>query len=122
VLLKFILKCYSLNLVSYVFVLQNFIFMTITKFGPLTCSVITTTRKFFTILASVLIFAHPMSSMQWVGTVMVFAGLGLDSVYGKDRPAKAVSANGKKDGVSNAKSVVFERVADCLQQPERKER
>ena len=29
---------------------QNFIFMTISHFGPLVCSLVTTTRKFFTIL------------------------------------------------------------------------
>ncbi|GFO02629.1 solute carrier family 35 member b1 [Plakobranchus ocellatus] len=64
---------------------QMFIFMTVTSFGPLTCSIITTTRKFFTILASVLIFQNPMSSRQWLGTSLVFVGLGLDSVYGKER-------------------------------------
>nr|XP_032831428.1 solute carrier family 35 member B1 [Petromyzon marinus] len=62
---------------------QNFIFMTVVSFGPLTCSIITTTRKFFTILASVLLFSNPMSSFQWVGTVLVFMGLGMDSLYGK---------------------------------------
>lgn len=60
---------------------QNFIFMTITNFGPLPCSIITTTRKFFTILGSVIIFRHSMSWLQWVGTFLVFAGLSLDSFY-----------------------------------------
>ena len=64
---------------------QIFIFMTVTQFGPLTCSIITTTRKFFTILGSVIIFGHPMSSRQWFGTMFVFAGLSLDSAYGKER-------------------------------------
>ena len=66
-----------------------FIFMTVTSFGPLTCSIITTTRKFFTILASVIIFQNPMSSRQWLGTSLVFVGLGLDSVYGKERKKAA---------------------------------
>lgn len=57
--------------------------MTVVYFGPLTCSIITTTRKFFTILASVIFFANPISSMQWVGTVLVFLGLGLDAKFGK---------------------------------------
>ncbi|RLV76346.1 hypothetical protein DV515_00017072 [Chloebia gouldiae] len=48
--------------------------MTVVYFGPLTCSIITTTRKFFTILASVVLFANPISPMQWVGTVLVFLG------------------------------------------------
>ncbi|XP_021497317.1 solute carrier family 35 member B1 isoform X1 [Meriones unguiculatus] len=62
---------------------QSFIFMTVVYFGPLTCSIITTTRKFFTILASVILFANPISNMQWVGTVLVFLGLGLDAKFGK---------------------------------------
>lgn len=63
---------------------QHFIFTTITSFGPLTCSIITTTRKFFTILFSVFIFNNPMSLIQWAGVVMVFVGLGIDSKYGKE--------------------------------------
>uniref|UniRef100_U3JXF4 Solute carrier family 35 member B1 n=3 Tax=Muscicapidae TaxID=36291 RepID=U3JXF4_FICAL len=62
---------------------QSFIFMTVVYFGPLTCSILTTTRKFFTILASVVLFANPISPLQWVGTVLVFLGLGLDAKFGK---------------------------------------
>ncbi|XP_036391387.1 solute carrier family 35 member B1 [Megalops cyprinoides] len=62
---------------------QTFIFMTVVYFGPLTCSIITTTRKFFTILGSVLLFGNVMSGMQWVGTILVFLGLGLDAKFGK---------------------------------------
>ncbi|CAH1772926.1 unnamed protein product [Owenia fusiformis] len=62
---------------------QNFIFITVTSFGPLTCSIVTTTRKFFTILGSVFLFGNPMLGRQWVGTLLVFIGLGLDSIYGK---------------------------------------
>lgn len=69
---------------------QSFIFMTVVYFGPLTCSIITTTRKFFTILASVILFANPISSMQWVGTVLVFLGLGLDAKFGKGTDRKSV--------------------------------
>lgn len=62
---------------------QTFIFMTVVFFGPLTCSIVTTTRKFFTILGSVILFGNVMSSMQWVGTILVFLGLGLDAKFGK---------------------------------------
>ncbi|XP_006000886.2 solute carrier family 35 member B1 [Latimeria chalumnae] len=62
---------------------QSFIFMTVVYFGPLTCSIITTTRKFFTILGSVIIFRNPISPMQWIGTVLVFSGLGMDAKFGK---------------------------------------
>ncbi|ESO86832.1 hypothetical protein LOTGIDRAFT_128290 [Lottia gigantea] len=67
---------------------QIFIFTTVTTFGPLTCSIVTTTRKFFTILTSVLIFQNPMGGKQWIGTVLVFIGLGFDSVYGKEKKKK----------------------------------
>ncbi|XP_076853122.1 solute carrier family 35 member B1 [Brachyhypopomus gauderio] len=62
---------------------QTFIFMTIVYFGPLTCSIVTTTRKFFTILGSVLLFGNVISPVQWLGTVLVFLGLGLDAKFGK---------------------------------------
>lgn len=77
---------------------QHFIFLMVTNFGPLACSIATTTRKFFTILASVLIFGHVLLSRQWVGTVLVFMGLGLDSVYGKElKPTNSsISADGKE--------------------------
>uniref|UniRef100_A0A1A8G7X1 Solute carrier family 35 member B1 n=1 Tax=Nothobranchius korthausae TaxID=1143690 RepID=A0A1A8G7X1_9TELE len=62
---------------------QTFIFMTVVYFGPLTCSIVTTTRKFFTILGSVILFGNVMSGMQWLGTILVFLGLGLDAKFGK---------------------------------------
>ncbi|TMS14803.1 Solute carrier family 35 member B1 [Larimichthys crocea] len=57
--------------------------MTVVYFGPLTCSIVTTTRKFFTILGSVILFGNVMSTMQWVGTILVFLGLGFDAKFGK---------------------------------------
>ncbi|KAM8844392.1 solute carrier family 35 member B1 isoform 2-T2 [Spinachia spinachia] len=62
---------------------QTFIFMTVVYFGPLTCSIVTTTRKFFTILGSVILFGNVMSTMQWFGTILVFLGLGFDAKFGK---------------------------------------
>ena len=51
-----------------------FVIFQVVTFGPLTTSVITTTRKFFTIFFSVLIFRNPMSVRQWLATLLVFAG------------------------------------------------
>uniref|UniRef100_A0A6M2DEA8 Putative udp-galactose transporter related protein n=1 Tax=Xenopsylla cheopis TaxID=163159 RepID=A0A6M2DEA8_XENCH len=65
---------------------QLFIFMMVSKFGPLACSVVTTTRKFFTVLFSVIFLANPLIARQWIGAVLVFTGLFLDIVYGK-KPA-----------------------------------
>ncbi|KAI5097271.1 solute carrier family 35 member B1 [Silurus meridionalis] len=53
---------------------QTFIFMTVVYFGPLTCSIVTTTRKFFTILGSVLLFGNIITPLQWLGTLLVFLG------------------------------------------------
>lgn len=69
---------------------QIFIFTTITTFGPLTCAVITTTRKFFTILASVVFFGNSLLTRQWIAVVFVFAGLGLDAYFGKKRKTTSV--------------------------------
>ncbi|XP_057294160.1 solute carrier family 35 member B1-like [Hydractinia symbiolongicarpus] len=64
---------------------QNFIFTTVTNFGPLTCSVVTTTRKLFTILFSILFFGNPITTQQSFAVGLVFVGLGLDAIYGKNR-------------------------------------
>lgn len=69
---------------------QLFIFMMVSSFGALACSVVTTTRKFFTVLCSVLLFGNNLSSRQWMGTVLVFTGLFADMFYGKKG-----AANGK---------------------------
>ncbi len=64
--------------------LKHFIFTTITTFGPLACSIITTTRKFFTILGSVIIFNNALQPLQWIGVIFVFIGLLADHKYGKE--------------------------------------
>ncbi|CAI5445100.1 unnamed protein product [Caenorhabditis angaria] len=62
---------------------QYFIFKTIAEFSPLTCSIVTTTRKLFTIIISVIFMNHPLSSRQTLATGIVFAGLTMDAVDGK---------------------------------------
>jgi len=59
---------------------QNFIYFTIYRFGSLACSLITTTRKFFTILGSVVWFGHQLTAIQWLGVSVVFIGLGVDMI------------------------------------------
>jgi UDP-galactose transporter B1 len=54
---------------------QNFIFMTISMFGSLANTTITTVRKFFSILVSSLFSGNPLSDRQWVSVFMVFGGL-----------------------------------------------
>jgi UDP-galactose transporter B1 len=64
---------------------QIFIFLTITWYSSLVCTTITTTRKFFTILFSVLYFGHRFSTKQWIAVCLVFGGLYL-SIVAKDAP------------------------------------
>jgi solute carrier family 35 (UDP-galactose transporter), member B1 len=66
--------------------------MMVSGFGPLPCSVVTTTRKFFTVLFSVIFFGNSLTNRQWLGTVLVFSGLFADMFLGK-KPA----VNDKKD-------------------------
>lgn len=63
---------------------QLFIFLTVTEFGPLPCSIVTTTRKFFTVMTSVFLFGNKLTASQWIGTSLVFFGLALDATYGKE--------------------------------------
>jgi UDP-galactose transporter B1 len=54
---------------------QVFIFLAMDSFGSLTLVTITTTRKFFTVLGSIILFKHSVSAGQIAGMVMVFGGL-----------------------------------------------
>ncbi|XP_057508554.1 UDP-galactose/UDP-glucose transporter 3-like [Actinidia eriantha] len=54
---------------------QNFIFLTISRFGSLTNTTITTTRKFVSIVVSSLWSGNPLSTKQWGSVAMVFSGL-----------------------------------------------
>lgn len=67
---------------------QLFIYLTVADFGPLPCSIVTTTRKFFTVLASIIYFGNPATTKQYIGTVLVFVGLALDSWKGKEQKGK----------------------------------
>ncbi|KER34263.1 hypothetical protein T265_00113 [Opisthorchis viverrini] len=62
---------------------QIFLFTLLTNFGSLMCSIVTTTRKFFTVLVSIILFEHVMTTRQWIGTVLIFSGIFLDQLYGK---------------------------------------
>lgn len=54
---------------------QNFIFLTISRFGSLANTTITTTRKFVSIVVSSLLSGNPLSGKQWGCVLMVFSGL-----------------------------------------------
>ena len=58
---------------------QFFIYALLAERGGLVVSMVTTTRKFFTILLSVMVF-NPglLDERQWLGVFMVFSGLAVD--------------------------------------------
>merc|ERR1711916_201646 len=70
---------------------QIAIFLTLTSQGPLVLTIITTTRKFFTILLSILWFGHSLVVGQWVGIAVVFFALGIRIC------SKPLSKDGKDD-------------------------
>lgn len=75
---------------------QFFIFMMVSSYGPLACSVVTTTRKFFTVLFSVLFFGNVLTGKQWFGAFLVFLGLFADAAFGKGKAAPKKTEKSEK--------------------------
>ena len=73
---------------------QNFIFYTLHSFGSLVLATVTTTRKFFTVLASIAYYGHALNGQQWGGVGLVTAGLGLE-LFGKYRKQQELAEHRK---------------------------
>jgi UDP-galactose transporter B1 len=73
---------------------QVFIFLCITWFSPVVTTTITTTRKFLTIVLSVLTFGHSFTQIQWLAVFLVFTGLYLIIMVQRN---KALGAKTKRD-------------------------
>lgn len=58
---------------------QVAIFETLQRFGSLTLVSITVTRKLFTMLLSLVVYSHRLTSLQWAGVALVFIGLGVEA-------------------------------------------
>ncbi|EJD50651.1 UAA transporter [Auricularia subglabra TFB-10046 SS5] len=58
---------------------QLFIFETLRNFGSLTLVTITLTRKLFTMLLSVVVYRHKLTTGQWIGGGIVFLGITLEA-------------------------------------------
>ena len=54
---------------------QVFIFVTISKFGALTCSIIGLARKIVTLVTSLIIYHHEINSTQGTGLLLAIAGM-----------------------------------------------
>lgn len=66
---------------------QMFIFTMISSFGSLPCSIVTTLRKFLTVLFSVIFYMNPLNRLQWFAVVLVFVALLADTYFGR-KPSK----------------------------------
>jgi len=64
---------------------QIFIFYTITNFSPFVLSIVTSTRKCFTLLLSILYFGHPVSPIQWIAIGLVFLGVVIEMFAKKSK-------------------------------------
>lgn len=54
---------------------QVFIFVTISKFGALTCSIMGLARKIATLIASIFFYGHSLSGVQFTGLVVAVASM-----------------------------------------------
>jgi len=66
---------------------QVFIFITIAKFGALTCSIIGLARKVTTLVASIYFYGHSMNSVQFTGLVISIGSMVMD-FFGKRQKKK----------------------------------
>jgi len=78
---------------------QNFIFLTVTCFDTLVLTTITTTRKFFTILLSVVIYGHSLNIKQWLSVGVTFLGISGEvyDKYEKKQAAKKAKEAAKQE-------------------------
>mmetsp|Transcript_39263 Transcript_39263/g.117353 ORF Transcript_39263/g.117353 Transcript_39263/m.117353 type:complete len:318 (+) Transcript_39263:65-1018(+) len=69
---------------------QAFIFYTISTFDPLVCTTVTTTRKVFSVLYSILMKGHHMNAQGWAGVSMACGGilLELEDKYSASKKTK----------------------------------
>lgn len=75
---------------------QIFIFFTLHKFGAIVLITVTVTRKMFSMVISVLLFGHVLGMWQWVGLLLVFAGIAYEA-YVKSNQSKQSAAQKKKN-------------------------
>jgi len=54
---------------------QSFIFYTIANFDPLILSTVTTTRKIFSVLLSIILKGHSLSPTGWSGVALACSGI-----------------------------------------------
>jgi UDP-galactose transporter B1 len=81
--IEFCIKYPSINIDILIYLItgisgQYFIYKTMVSFGILFNSIVTTTRKVFSIFLSVLWFSHSLTGFQWLSIFVVFGALFID--------------------------------------------
>ena len=74
-------------------VAQVALFCTVSLSNGLVVSIATTTRKFFTILLSSLLYRHPLNARQWFGVGLVFFALSIEMFFKQKKTPKKVEEN-----------------------------
>lgn len=62
---------------------QIFMMSMLSSFGALPVSIVSTTRKFFSVIFSVQIFQNVLTPQQWIASVVIFSTLLIDGVFSK---------------------------------------
>ncbi|KAG5684403.1 hypothetical protein PVAND_013638 [Polypedilum vanderplanki] len=89
----------------------------ISNFGALPLSLVTTLRKFVTVLLSVIIFNNVLSIRQWIAATIIFTALFLDGYFskkGKKKDKQKENVDVEEDKVKNgiANEVFNEKTDD----------
>jgi UDP-galactose transporter B1 len=75
---------------------QLLIFTVMKEFGSLLWITISITRKFITVVSSVILFKHEIAAVQWIGVLCVFGGMTLEVVMNYIGGANDKSKDSKK--------------------------
>lgn len=100
---------YNIGLLAVVNVIgQSFVYCILTTNGSLSCSFVTTVRKLFSILLSVIFFDHNIEVHQWVGLGVTFGVLFLDTIYsdnGNEKEKSQITNDEEKSHDNSAYSI-----------------
>jgi len=75
---------------------QSFIFYTIANFDPLVLSTVTTSRKIFSVLLSIFLKGHSLTSMGWSGILLACSGI-VSEMRSKAKSHAKKTEGGKKN-------------------------
>jgi UDP-galactose transporter B1 len=94
---------------------QVFIFVTIAKFGALTCSIIGLARKITTLVASIYFYGHALNKVQFVGLVICIGAM-VNDFFGK-KGKKGGHGHGHSDSNGKVEKAQFSENPVEEQQP-----